>query len=137
MKPYHQNQTSPRVLRLKPTQPKEKQEQIALIQWATLESKKHPELSLLVHIPNGGYRLKSEAVSLQRQGVSPGFPDLFLPVPRFPFHGLFLELKTSRGRVTPYQAGWLKALSDKGYRAVVARGFEGAKEEIEEYLCLA
>jgi hypothetical protein len=120
MKPYHLNQASPRVIHV------QKQEQIALARWASLESEKHPELSLLVHIVNDNYH---EDISLQHFG----FPDIFLPIPRFPFHGLFLTFST---KVSQPQAVWIANLCAQDYKAVAVGDFEKAKNEIEEYLCL-
>jgi hypothetical protein len=47
----------------------ESAEQIALFQWANLSLKKHPELALLYHIPNGGLRNVVVAVRLKKEGV--------------------------------------------------------------------
>jgi len=41
--------------------PTEAEEQIALFEWATLQSGRFPELALLYHVPNGGSRNKIEA----------------------------------------------------------------------------
>ena len=35
-------------------QPTEEQEQAAVIEWTVLMAKFHPELNLIMHIPNGG-----------------------------------------------------------------------------------
>lgn len=60
----------------------EDNEQMILIRWAQFESDRHPELSLLFHVPNGGKRSKVEAARFKAMGVQAGVPDLFLPVPR-------------------------------------------------------
>lgn len=73
--------------------PTEAQEQATLFSWAEMQSGRRPELRLLFHIPNGGSRGKAEAARFKMEGVKPGVPDLFLPVPRGPWHGLFIELK--------------------------------------------
>ena len=118
-------------------------EQIALFEWARLAQGTHPELALLLHIPNGGSRHKLEAMKLKRLGVRPGVPDLFLPVPRHGLSGLWIEMKREalrpktpkgRGGVSPDQAWWLKELWKRGYQASVAWGFEEARGIIERYL---
>ena len=115
--------------------PTEDEEQIALMRWAALATPAHPELRLLFHIPNGGSRGKAEAGRFRAMGVKPGVPDLFLPVPRSGFHGLFVELKrTKGGRVSPEQEEWLRALVDKGYMARVCPGWEAASRAILAYL---
>lgn len=115
--------------------PLESEEQQALFQWANLMSGKHPELNLLVAIPNGGLRNMPEAVRFKAEGVRKGFPDMILPVARKGYHALAIELKRVKGgRVAPEQRQWLDDLSIQGWRAVVCRGFDEAKAEIESYL---
>ena len=88
-------------------------------------------------VPNGGTRRDAiEGANLKKQGVKAGVPDIFLPAPRPPYHGLFLELKARNGKVQDNQREWLDALSRRGYKAVVAYGFEAARNEIERYLNL-
>lgn len=94
-----------------------------------------PDLLALFAVPNGGYRAKTTAVALQKQGLKPGVPDMFLPVPRALFHGLWIELKRLReGEVSQAQAGWLTFLESQGYRAIVCWGWRAAWEELCEYL---
>lgn len=116
-------------------QPSEAHEQMALFQWAEWSVGKYPELALMFHIPNGGSRNVKEAANLKRQGVKAGVPDVFLPVARGNFHGLFIELKRANGgRVSVDQKKMLIALRDQGYEAVVCHGFEDAANVIQNYL---
>lgn len=108
--------------------------QAAIIQWAALRSGRWPELALLFHIPNGGSRNKIEAVHLKQQGVKAGVPDLFLPVPRGGWAGLFIELKAGRNKPTRMQNQWLHDLIRQGYLAVVCNDVEQTCRLIEEYL---
>ena len=118
--------------------PSEQVEQINLMRWAEYETGAHPELKLLMHIPNGGARTKAEAGKFKAMGVKPGVPDLFLPVARGVYHGLWIELKRADGgRVENAQKGWISALRDQGYMAGVCRGWVEASEKIMEYLKMA
>ena len=111
--------------------PSEHAEQATLVQWLAIA---HPTVRIFA-IPNGGRRGKLEAMRLQLEGVSPGVPDLMLPTPRGKHHGLFVEMKrTKGGRISAEQKDWLAYLNAQGYRAVVCKGFEEAKNEIECYL---
>jgi VRR-NUC domain-containing protein len=84
---------------------------------------------------NGGKRNLVEAYHLKQMGVSPGFPDVEVPLPSGHFHGFYLEMKRQKGgKVSPEQLEWLNYLRDKGYYAEVARGFEEAKEHFLHYL---
>jgi hypothetical protein len=72
---------------------------------------------------------------LKEQGVRAGVPDIFLPCPN-PIHmGLFIEMKRQKGgRISEEQSRWIAELNKSGYRAVVAYGFEDAKQIILNYL---
>ena len=107
--------------------PTEDAEQMALFRWAELQAGKYPELALLFHIPNGGSRGKAEAGRFRAMGVK--------PVARGVYHGLFVEMKRTRGgRVSPEQETWMQELCMQGYAAIVCHGWEEAKLEIEHYL---
>lgn len=94
-----------------------------------------PELGLMHHIPNGGGRSPREAAHLKAQGVKAGVPDIFLPVARHGYHGLYIELKRREGgRVSPEQNEMIAALREQGFRVEVCRGWEAARDVIEEYM---
>jgi hypothetical protein len=112
----------------------EHSEQVALFAWSSWESKRVPELALLFAIPMGGYRPTNVAKQLKAEGARAGIPDVFLPVPRGCWHGIFIELKTPSGKVSPAQKGWLSALNEQGYVARVCRGWTEARELIIDYL---
>lgn len=68
-------------------------------------------------------------------GVKSGVPDIFLPVPRGGFHGLWIEMKRVRsGRVTPAQKDWVERLNGQGYAAHICYGWEQASKLILDYL---
>lgn len=112
----------------------EHQEAVALMEWARMSRAGIPELDLLYHIPNGGHRHPAVASKLQAEGVKPGVPDYFLPVPRGNYHGLYVELKTEKGRATKNQKFWCVQLKQQGYQAVIANGWETAAHCIRTYL---
>lgn len=115
--------------------PLESSEQTALFRWAGYAAGKYPELQLLYHIPNGGTRNPREAHNLRLQGVKSGVPDICLPVPHGQYHALYIELKRRKGgRVSEEQRAWIAALNRVGCRAVVCKGWDEAREEIERYL---
>lgn len=106
----------------------EAQEQAAVIEYCDI-------LDIPVyHVPNGGKRNAREAANLKRQGVKAGVPDLCIPVARGGFHGLYIEMKTLKGKPTDKQLKWLGLLRDEGYAAYIARGARAAEELIDHYM---
>ena len=111
----------------------EHDEQVTLIQWANLQACTYPELSLLLAVPNGARTSMSQALKLKAEGLKRGVPDLFLPVARNSWHGLFIELKYGQGKPSVEQCWWSDRLSEQGYLAVVCWGWIEAGEARVEY----
>lgn len=88
----------------------------------------------VVHVPNEGKRTKSYGAAMKRAGMRKGFPDLFIPLPRGEYHGLFIEMKHGKNNATDEQIYWLRLLSYNGYKVAIAREFEGAKAVLNDYL---
>lgn len=106
--------------------------QCSIVDWFKMQHNKHQ--MYLFAIPNGGLRNKVVAMKMKREGVKKGVPDLFLAIPRNGSAGLFIEVKTPKGRVRPEQLEYLNALASVGYKCVVVRTFDKAREIIDEYL---
>ncbi len=77
-----------------------------------------------------------EGRTLKRMGVKKGVSDFFLAIhdPEDGFHGLWIELKVGKGKLTPEQENFLNRKTMRGYFAVVCWGWEAAKECILCYL---
>lgn len=115
--------------------PREDVEQAALFSWAGYSEGKYPELKLLFAIPNGGYRPIKVAIGMKETGTKSGVPDVFLPVSKQGFHGLFIEMKRVQGgAVSANQKMWITALAHQGYCVEVCKGFEAARDTIINYL---
>lgn len=115
----------------------EEREQKALFSYRDIFSIRWPVVQLLIHVPNSGAGpLKGMAGKMKAMGVKPGVADLFLPVAKQGFHGLWIELKASGGRLTEYQKKWLAEMQSQRYKATVAIGHEMAWVEIGNYLTL-
>ena len=112
----------------------ESAEQQALFTWAGLASAAVPELRLLHAIPNGGLRTKTTAARLKKEGLKPGVPDILLPIARHGWHGLYIELKYGKGRVSESQRWWHDELTNQRYAVFVCWGWEAAKKTILAYL---
>ena len=104
--------------------------QIGCVRWFRYQ---YPKLTLFA-IPNGGNRNLITAMTMKREGVLAGVADLFLAFPSQGFHGLWIEMKTSKGRQSPEQKHFQTDMEKQGYKYVVCRSFEEFKFEIEKYI---
>ena len=110
----------------------ERAEQSTLVAWADgtgLEVLRYLHASLAGEVMSTG-----QAIRAKKAGMRPGVPDMFLPVPVAGRHGLWIEIKTRTGRLSPDQERWHEFLTRHGYVVVVARSWGGAKEALVSYL---
>ena len=125
--------------------PTESQEQAAFVTWFRANWRELGCRSPLVLIAsqagamlgggNDGLRFARFA-KLKREGFTRGVPDLFIAAPREPYHGLWLEMKrTKGGTVSPEQQEMHRVLRTEGYFVAVAKGADEAKAFAESYLC--
>lgn len=112
----------------------EHEHQVNLFQWMRLHEAQYPELKFAFAIPNGTRTTPRVAAKMKAEGVLKGVSDIFLPAARGDKHGLFIEMKTERGRLSPEQIAFLAAMNAAGYHAVMCRGWEQAAETILDYL---
>jgi len=117
-----------------PPRASESAEQRAVIEWARLQAGAYPELALLFHIPNGGKRPSRTGAMLRLQGVVAGVPDLFMACARRGHHGLWIEMKAERGRVSEAQGAMIVRLRHEGYHVVVCYNAGEAITAIATYL---
>jgi hypothetical protein len=114
--------------------PTEHAQQVAIFVWAALNFERWPELRYMFAIPNGGKRDKITAANLKAEGVKAGTSDIFLPVARGNWHGLFLELKVGKNKPTADQLDFIAAMQRAGYGAMWVVGWQQAADVIEKYL---
>lgn len=115
--------------------PLEADYQVALFRWVNFKINQGDErYKLIFHVPNGGSRHKLEAINLKRQGVKAGVADIFVDIPAKNAHGLRIELKAGRNKVSPAQKEFLELEAANGYKVAVCYGTEEAIKTIEEYL---
>jgi hypothetical protein len=124
------------------TYPLEHDEQSGLFLWASWNFSAMPELRLMFAIPNGGHRNMLVAKKMKAEGVKPGVPDIFLPVARQGFHGLFVEMKVQsakpknggKGGLSDVQCEWIGELRKQGFKVAVCYGRDEAITEVVNYL---
>lgn len=108
--------------------------QTALFAWAATQFDVYPELKLMFAIPNGGLRSKITAAKLKAEGVKPGVLDIFLPVPRSCWHGLFIEMKVGKNKPSDDQIKFMTEVKALGYGACVCWDWVKAAEILIQYL---
>ncbi len=110
--------------------------QVQVIRWVKILEDQYPVLKLFHAIPNGGRRSITTARDLKAEGVRAGMPDLHLPVARGGWAGLWIEMKSEKGRVSPEQAAMHKLLTEHNNLVIVCRSSNQAIDEIKEYLSI-
>lgn len=111
--------------------PSEAQEQKDFAQWLDRKG------VLWFHIPNERKATAVAIFELTLQGLKKGVPDNFIAEPMGKYNGLFIELKRAKkslSKKSEEQKRWIKALNEKGYKAVFCYGAEEAKREVLKYL---
>jgi hypothetical protein len=112
--------------------------QCACVRWFRTQ---HPKKArLLFAIPNGA-KLSGSPLQrakawkrLEAEGAVSGAADLFLAIPSGDLAGLFIEMKTQRGRQSEKQAAFESAVIASGYGYAMPRTIENFMQIIASYL---
>lgn len=119
----------------KPKGESESRIQQRLIRWWDAEAGRLGlESDDLMAFPLQGKRTRANGARMKAEGMRAGTPDMLLTVPRGKQHGLWIELKTPTGRVSPSQHRMLVRLERRRYAAFASYGFEAAVKLISGYL---
>ena len=109
--------------------------QAQVVEWSKWAYKtgKYPMLNML-HCSLNGVKLSGTQAKIAKgQGMLSGVPDLFLPVPKNGYHGLFIEMKSEKGRVTENQHWFLTNAESVGYKTAVCYSAKEAISAIQAY----
>ena len=109
-------------------------EHAKVIAWARANERNYPYLQLLHCSLNGVKMTKAQAGRAIAQGMLSGVPDLFLPVKSNYFNGLYIEMKSAKGRVGVEQSRFLKCAAENGYSVVVCYSAVDAINTIKAHL---
>lgn len=117
---------------------REHQLQKSCVEWFRLAYSK--DAYLLWSTPNGA-SLAGNATQrgkqwnmLKAEGVLPGVADLFLAIPSGELHGLFIEMKTPRGKQSDVQKEFEDRVIDKGYGYAMPRDIDEFMRVVNSYL---
>lgn len=114
--------------------PTEAEEQAAVVSWCRMLVMMWPELDLVYHIPNEGKRGVKARAEQKAAGLRPGVCDLFLPVARCGFHGLYVEMKALDGVMSKEQREFMTAVQKQGYFSCACFGADAGIRVIEAYM---
>jgi hypothetical protein len=110
----------------------EQVDHINLVNWFSYN---FPELSDdFHHFANERSCSAQQGRLLKRMGVKRGVSDFFLGVACGQYHGLWVELKTGKGKLSAEQIKFLERKKSRGYMAAAVWGVEPAIEIIKSYL---
>lgn len=116
----------------KPMSHEESHLQIACVRWFRLV---HPDLVLFA-IPNAAKRGKALASIMKNEGILAGASDLMLMVQCNGYGGLFIEMKTEKGKQSDTQKEFESKCFTYGYKYALCRSFDEFREIITNYLKL-
>lgn len=86
------------------------------------------------HCPSGGNRSQREGANFKLLGVIPGVPDIFVPIRKGDYSGLYVELKDAKGKPSQFQIDYMKAVTEQGFLCLLINCLEVYKENLTQYL---
>jgi len=94
---------------------------------------KHPILNWLYSVPNGLKLHPAITTQMINEGAKAGIPDLFLPVRSPKYSGLYIEMKSAKGKLSEQQKKFKIFAESQGFKVVVPRSCDEALHEILNY----
>lgn len=91
---------------------------------------------LIFAIPNAAKRSYALARYMQAEGLTPGVPDVFVAIPKGIYHGLFIEFKAGKNKLSESQERFIENARVKGYRVLVCYSCEEAIDRLRNYLTM-
>jgi hypothetical protein len=94
---------------------------------------KYPECTLFA-IPNGHKRNAITGAILKREGVVAGVADLFLMKANNKYNGLWIEVKTDKGKQSESQKEFERKALREGYKYVICKNIDQFINEVVIYI---
>ncbi len=99
------------------------------VEWFKLQYPK----KLIAASQNGARVNIRQAVTLKKEGLLRGLPDLFIPEPTDKYHGLWIEMKSPKGRTTKHQDDIILKMIERGYMVSICRSLGEFQEVVRYY----
>lgn len=107
-------------------------EQISVMEYLRY---KYPQAEKVTfHVANERKQNKIWGLVMSHMGLKAGIPDIMMPIARKGYHGLFIEMKSKKGRLSDNQIRMIELLANQNYLVKVAYGCEQAIKAINSYL---
>jgi hypothetical protein len=106
--------------------------QSSCVHWFRLQ---YPR-TVIFAIPNGGNRSPITGAILKREGALPGVADLFVMRPNHTYAGLFIEMKTTKGKSSPPQLAFAQATTTAGYAYYICHSLDEFITTVRSYMTL-
>lgn len=107
--------------------------QSACFDWVRAMEQTDERYKMIYAVPNGGHRFISVARKLKREGVKAGVWDVMVDVPMRGFHGMRLEFKSEKGKLTSEQIEMGHRYKRYGYVTSIIRNFAQFRSIVEAY----
>lgn len=102
--------------KFKSLEPSESQIQSAAMQQFAILALSDPRYESIYAVPNGGYELDPRVgARLKREGLKKGVYDLVVDIPKHGAHGLRIEVKKPKGKISEEQEQWERRALVNGY----------------------
>jgi hypothetical protein len=106
--------------------------QQSCVKWFRYQYSQYSQL--LIAVPNGGARSKTEAAIMKGEGVTAGAADLLFLLPKGEYGALGIEMKIGTGKQTDLQKKWASAFAAAGNKYLICRSLEDFMSIINQYL---
>ena len=103
--------------------------QVACVKWFRYQFPHY----LIFSIPNERKVSPIAGKRFKDAGRVAGIPDLFLAIPSYHYNGLFIEMKSDKGKLNENQKAIQKALS-RHYKVVTCYSFDEFQQAVKDYL---
>lgn len=116
--------------------PSEHQIQSAFFSQVKIDPFFKPYQRLIFSIPNAAKRSYALARYMQAEGLTAGVPDVFVAIPKGIYHGLFLEFKAGKNKLSGFQELFIENARRNGYYVLVCYSCEEAIAGLRSYLTM-
>ena len=107
--------------------------QSAFFEMVDLYAQKDARYLNIHAVPNGGARDVRTGYALKCEGVRRGVPDVYVMVPSGGWHGMTIEFKSKKGKLSDEQKSWAERLARNGYAVIIARDAVQAMHAVKMY----